>query len=105
LDYEYQDTFPDLPALKLSAQYGCGFCRLLRTKLREELVPKTRILNQIIYLTNLHYFWYWPSAQNRRFHAVSTLHLLNIVAKTAEGSLHTILSFDVVAHGGKLKLS
>ena len=102
LDYEYVDTLPDLPALKLSAQDGCGFCRLLRTKLREELVPKTRILNQIIYLTNLRYFWDVRYSRNGHFHP-RTLYSLYITARTAEGSLYTTLYFDVVARGGKLK--
>lgn len=103
LDYEYQDTLPDLPELKLSAQDGCGFCRLLRTKLREEFVPKTRTLNQIIYLTNLQYSWKPPSNNHLSIYAWE-LCLLEVSARNAEGIFITTLYFDV-AHGGKLKLS
>jgi hypothetical protein len=51
LDYRREDTYPDFPALKLSAEKGCSFCGLLRTatlnKYKTELDDRYSKVNKL----------------------------------------------------------
>jgi hypothetical protein len=39
LDYYHEDVFPELPGLQISAEAGCGFCKMLRDAILEDELP------------------------------------------------------------------
>lgn len=89
LDYEINDSLPDLPFLLESAQGGCDFCRLLRDtilsqdsaadgKLRQFLAEK----QQCDVLLSLEYRWMSPQDCHSKSSSASRIMILTVLLDT-----------------------